>query len=247
MVYKDLDETTCFFETFRPLIEHSRHCEIVIFPPFLDVATAITASHGTRIEIGAQNLYFAEEGAFTGEVSGPMIRAAGCSHVIVGHSERRRYFGETNENVLKKTMAALDAGITPIVCIGEREKQKVDAVLMKQFHKAIGALAEGQFAKDRQAGESESDYLLNGQLESALAVSIYLQALRHCETNVSEFGNGKLPTAHAYEPRQKQECSKVTINRYFATTSMLAVSRAGWLDVVEVIGKFRVGALIRWF
>jgi triosephosphate isomerase (TIM) len=146
-MYKDLDETTCFFETFRPLIEHSQHCEIVIFPPFLDVATAITATDGTRIAIGAQNLYFAKEGAFTGEVSGPMISAAGCSHVIVGHSERRQYFGESNENVLKKTVAALNAGLTPIVCIGEREKQKVDAVLMEQFRKAIGALAEGQFAK----------------------------------------------------------------------------------------------------
>jgi triosephosphate isomerase (TIM) len=146
-MYKDLNETTCFFETFRPLIEHSRHCEIVIFPPFLDVATAITATHGTRIAMGAQNLYFVEEGAFTGEVSGPMIRAAGCSHVIVGHSERRQYFGETNENVLKKTMAALDAGLTPIVCIGEREKKNVEAVLMEQFRNCIGALAEGQFAR----------------------------------------------------------------------------------------------------
>ena len=146
-MYKDPAGTTSFFESFLPLVEISGHCEIVICPSFLNVETAVTATRGTRIQIGAQNLYWVKEGAFTGEVSGPMIRASGCSHVIVGHSERRQYFGETNVSVLKKTVAALDAGLTPIVCVGEREKENVEAVLMEQFRYAISALSAGQFAR----------------------------------------------------------------------------------------------------
>ena len=145
-MYKDPAGTTSFFESFRPLIEHSERCEIVICPSFLDLENAVTAARGTRIRIGAQNLYWERDGAFTGEVSGPMIRASGCSHVIVGHSERRQYFGETNESVLKKTLAALDAGLTPIVCVGEHEKKNVETVLTEQFRCGIGPLSDAQFA-----------------------------------------------------------------------------------------------------
>jgi len=146
-MYKDSAGTTSFFETFRPLVERSGHCQIVICPSFLDVESAVTATRGTRIQIGAQNLCWAKEGAFTGEVSGPMIRASGCSYVIVGHSERRKYFGETNESVLKKMVAAFDAGLTPIVCVGERERKNAETVLTEQFRDAIGALSDGQFEK----------------------------------------------------------------------------------------------------
>jgi triosephosphate isomerase (TIM) len=138
--------TASFFEAFLPLIEHSEHCEIVICPPFLDVANAVKATGGTDIRIGTQDLYWENEGAFTGEVSGPMIKASGCSHAIVGHSERRRYFGETNETVLKKTVAALDAGLTPIVCVGERQEKNVETVLAEQFQCGIGKLSDEQFA-----------------------------------------------------------------------------------------------------
>jgi triosephosphate isomerase len=144
-MHKDPAGTGTFFEAFRPLVEFSTHCEIVICPSFLDVAAAVAATRGTRIHIGAQDLYWEAEGAFTGEVSGPMVRASGCSHVIVGHSERRRYFGETNESVLRKTVAALDAGLTPIVCIGESEKKNVSSVLAEQFRCAIGLLSGMQF------------------------------------------------------------------------------------------------------
>ncbi len=145
--HKDPGGTTSFFERFLPLVERSVHCEIVICPSFLDVENAVTATRGTSIHIGAQDLYWENEGAFTGEVSGPMIKASGCSHVIVGHSERRRYFGETNESVLKKTLAALDAGLTPIVCVGEREEKNVEVVLTKQFRCGIGGLSDEQFAR----------------------------------------------------------------------------------------------------
>lgn len=146
-MYKDPAGTDSFFEAFLPLVERPGDCDIVICPSFLDVETAVTATRGTAVRIGAQNLYWEAEGAFTGEVSGPMIKASGCSHVLVGHSERRRDFGETNEDVLKKTVAALDARLTPIVCIGEREKENVRAVLTEQFRAVIGVLADTQFAR----------------------------------------------------------------------------------------------------
>ena len=150
-MYKTPAETTSFFEKFRPLVEKSEHCEIVICPPFTNLAAAVAAAQGTRIGIGAQNLYWAKEGAFTGEISAPMILASGCTHVIVGHSERRQYFGETDETVLKRTVAALDAGLTPIVCVGERLEQResgqTEAVLVGQFQQGIAPLSPAQFAR----------------------------------------------------------------------------------------------------
>ena len=146
-MYKDPAGTTSFFESFRTLVERSENCEIVICPSFVNLETAVRATRGTRIQVGAQNLYWAAEGAFTGEVSGAMIRASGCSHVIVGHSERRKYFGETNESVLEKTVAAIDAGLTPIVCIGEFERKNAREVITEQFSCSMGMLTPGQFAK----------------------------------------------------------------------------------------------------
>jgi len=149
-MYKTAAETTRFLEQFRPLVENSRHCEIVICPPFPNLPAAVAAAQGTRIAIGAQNLFWAKEGAFTGEVSAPMIRAAGCSHTIVGHSERRQYFGETNETVSKKTIAALDAGLTPIVCVGEtlehRESGRTEAVLLDHCQGGAASLTAHQFS-----------------------------------------------------------------------------------------------------
>jgi len=150
-MYKTPAETSAFFEKFRPLVEKAEHCEIVICPPFTNLAAAVAAAHGTRIGIGAQNLYWAKEGAFTGEISAPMIHAAGCTHVIVGHSERRQYFGETDETVLKRTVAALEAGLTPIVCVGEllqhREAGLTETVCCEQFEKGIAPLTAEQFAR----------------------------------------------------------------------------------------------------
>jgi triosephosphate isomerase len=150
-MYKTPAETCSFFEKFRPLVAGSEHCEIVICPPFVDLPAAVQSSAGTRIQIGAQNMHWAKEGAFTGEISGAMIRATGCSHVIIGHSERRQYFGETNETVLKKTIAALENGLTPIVCVGERleerESGKMEVVLIEQFRGGCVSLTPDQFAR----------------------------------------------------------------------------------------------------
>jgi triosephosphate isomerase len=150
-MYKTPAETIRFFEHFRPLVENSRHAEIVICPPFPDLPAAVGAAQGSNIQIGGQNLFWAKEGAYTGEVSGPMIRAAGCSHVIVGHSERRQYFGETNDTVAKKTAAALDAGLTPIVCVGEtlehRESGQTEAVILDHCQGGCSGLTPEQFSK----------------------------------------------------------------------------------------------------
>jgi triosephosphate isomerase len=150
-MYKTPAETTAFFEKFRPLVEKSEHCEIVICPPFTNLAAAVDAVKGSAIRVGAQNLAWAKEGAFTGEVSGPMLKAVGVTHAIIGHSERRQYFCETDETVLKRTQAAIEFGLSPIVCVGElladRESGNTGNVLSGQFQKGIAGLNEQQFAK----------------------------------------------------------------------------------------------------
>jgi triosephosphate isomerase len=150
-MFKTPAETTTFFDKFRGLVERSGHCEIVICPPFPNLPAAVAAAQGTRIAIGAQNMFWQKDGAYTGEVSGPMIRSLGCSHVIIGHSERRQYFGETNETVLKKTLAALGAGLTPILCVGEtlehREAGQTEAVLVDHCQNGTSGLTTEQFAR----------------------------------------------------------------------------------------------------
>ena len=150
-MYKTPGETSAFFQQFNALVANADHCEIVICPPFVSVPAAVEATAGSRAEIGGQNLFWEKEGAFTGEVSGPMLAAAGCRWVIIGHSERRQYFHENDGTVLRKTIAALDAGLTPIVCVGElleeREGGQTEAVLIRQFLGGIGGLSPDQFAR----------------------------------------------------------------------------------------------------
>ena len=150
-MYKTPAETTAFLEKLRLMVAQSQHCEVVICPPFTNLAAAVAAAQGTRIAIGAQNIGWAKEGAFTGEVSGPMIAAAAATYAIVGHSERRQYFCETDETVLKRTQAALEFGLTPIVCVGERleerEAGRTEEVLIGQCQKGIAGLTAEQFAR----------------------------------------------------------------------------------------------------
>jgi triosephosphate isomerase (TIM) len=150
-MYKTPAETTAFFDKFLPLVASSTYCDIVVCPPFLDLAAAVQAAKDSRVGIGAQNLFWATEGAYTGEVSARMIQAAGAEWVIIGHSERRQYFGETDGSILKKIVAALAGGLKPIVCVGEmleeRESGATDNVLAAQFAGGIGSLAPDQFAE----------------------------------------------------------------------------------------------------
>jgi triosephosphate isomerase len=150
-LFKTPAETSTFFQKFLPLVERSEHCEVVICPPYVNLAAAVEAAKGSRVKVGAQNVYWAKKGAYTGEVSAPMLASAGCTHVIIGHSERRQYFGETDETVLKRTVAALEAGLAPIVCVGEtlaeREGNRTEDVLKTQFTGGIAGLTGDQFAK----------------------------------------------------------------------------------------------------
>jgi len=150
-MYKNAGQTLEFVRTFARFVGGQPSTEIVVCPPFPNLATAVDAARGTRIEVGAQDVYWLKEGAYTGEVSAPMLAAVGCRWVIVGHSERRQYFGETNETVLKKTVAALEAGLKPIVCVGERleerESGSTEAVLETQFAHGVAGLEPEQFAR----------------------------------------------------------------------------------------------------
>lgn len=151
-MYKTPAQTTQFFESFLPLVAASSHAEILICPPFVDIAAAVAAARGTNVNVGAQHLHTTtKEGAFTGEISGPMLAAAGCSSVIIGHSERRQFFGETDASVLARTLAALESGLQPVVCVGEmlaeRESGKTNDVLATQFRGGIAKLTPAQFAR----------------------------------------------------------------------------------------------------
>ncbi|NTU77307.1 MAG: triose-phosphate isomerase, partial [Alphaproteobacteria bacterium] len=103
-------------------------CEVVVCPPYVDLALVGKLLVGTNIKLGAQNIHWAPKGAFTGEISADMLLAMGVSHAIVGHSERRQYFGETDETVNKRAKAALEANITPIICVGESLEQREGGV-----------------------------------------------------------------------------------------------------------------------
>ncbi len=110
--------------------------EIVLCPPFTALDVVARAIQGSQLGLGAQNLYWEEEGAYTGEVSAPMIKELGCRYVIIGHSERRQYFGETNETVNRKVKAALKGDLTPLVCVGERleEREEGRTFLVVESH-----------------------------------------------------------------------------------------------------------------
>jgi triosephosphate isomerase len=150
-MYKTPAETHAFFEAFKPLVGSTGACDIVICPPFPNLHAAVKEAQGTNIAIGAQNLYWGREGAVTGEVSGHMLQAVGCRYVIIAHSERRQYFGETEPDVVRKAQAALEYGLTPIVCVGERleerEGNRTEEVLGEQFDGGIAPLTADQFAK----------------------------------------------------------------------------------------------------
>jgi triosephosphate isomerase len=150
-MYKTPQHTREFFHAFLPLIAGQNRSEIVVCPPFVDLAAAIAASEHSQVAIGAQNMHWEKEGAFTGEISASMLVAAGCTHVIIGHSERRQYFGETDDTVNLKLKAALEANLTPIVCVGEvleeREARMTEDVLRRQCLRAFYTMSAKKAGK----------------------------------------------------------------------------------------------------
>ncbi len=123
-MFKTVGEAVAFVTELRDLVKGVSGVEIVVAPPFTALHAAAGAARGTNIGVAAQNLYWEREGAFTGEVSPAMVKEAGAAYAIIGHSERRRLFGETDAIVNRKTMAAIGAGLTPIVCIGETLEER---------------------------------------------------------------------------------------------------------------------------
>jgi triosephosphate isomerase len=150
-MYKTPDQTRAFFHNFLPLVAGHTRDEIVVCPPYIDLAAALVAAKDSNVTIGGQNVHWKEEGAFTGEISAHMLLALGVTHVIVGHSERRQYFGETDDTVNLRLKAALEAGLTPICCVGEvleeREAGLTDDVLRRQCVRAFHAVSAKKAAK----------------------------------------------------------------------------------------------------
>ena len=149
-MYKNPGEAAGFLKELAPLVATNQHAHVVICAPFIDLPGAVSAAQHSNIQIGAQDLFWLSEGAYTGEISAPMLASVGCKWVIIGHSERRQFFGETDETVFKKTQAAIAAGLTPIVCVGEsldeRESALTEVVLKRQFSAGLGGLTPEQFS-----------------------------------------------------------------------------------------------------
>ena len=150
-MYKTQAETRTFFAEFLPLVADTTDCDIVIAPSFTSIAAAVAAAKGSNVAISGQNLYWRAQGAFTGEVSAGMLAETGCRYVIVGHSERRQFFGDNDGLVAQKARAAVADGLTPIVCVGEslseREAGRTQEVLSQQFLGGPASLTPEEFSR----------------------------------------------------------------------------------------------------
>jgi len=144
-MFKSIAEASEFVKGLKPLVSGNSGVEIVIAPVFTALSKVSDAIAGSNICLSAQDCFWEEEGAFTGEVAPKLLVDAGCSHVIIGHSERRQYFGETDETVNKKTKSAIAAGLTAIVCVGEtldqRESGSTFTVIERQLTGALDGIA----------------------------------------------------------------------------------------------------------
>ena len=149
-MFKTVRESVAYVKELRGLVKDTSGVQIVVAPPFTAMHAAAEAVRNTPISVAAQDMHWERQGAFTGEVSAAMVAEAGADYVIIGHSERRRLFHETDETVNRKTVAALDARLTPIVCIGEtlqeRERGETPAVLDRQITQGLDAVSGEQAA-----------------------------------------------------------------------------------------------------
>lgn len=150
-MFKTRGEAVAFIEGLKARVAKVGHCDVVVAPPFTALAEAAQAAKGSGIGIAGQDVHWDAEGAHTGDVSAGMLVDAGCSYVIIGHSERRHDHGETDEQVNRKLQAALAAGLTPIVCVGEtleeREKNETQTVLERQFQGGFAGLTPSEFSR----------------------------------------------------------------------------------------------------
>jgi triosephosphate isomerase len=177
-MYKTVHEAVSFVKEFRTLVKDVHDVEIVVAPPFTALRAVVEAAHASNIGVAGQNVYWEREGAFTGEVSAPMLKEAGAEYVIIGHSERRRLFGETDQTVNRKLLAAIASQLTAIVCIGEtleeRDRNETLTVLDRQIkdgldsvtadqigglviaYEPVWAIGTGRTATTEQAGEAHA-------------------------------------------------------------------------------------------
>jgi triosephosphate isomerase (TIM) len=150
-MFKTVHETTVYVKELRSLVKDVNDVTVVVAPPFTAVHAASEAARNSNVGVAAQNVYWEREGAFTGEISAGMIKEAGAEYVIVGHSERRTLFGETDATVNRRMMAALAGSLTPIVCIGEtldeRERNETLTVLDRQIKEGLDGLTGDQVAE----------------------------------------------------------------------------------------------------
>jgi len=168
-------ETKAFIDELKGKVGKQKWCDVVLCVPFVDIPAAVRASRDAKIAVGAQNMHWEKSGAFTGEISADMLKELGVKFVVIGHSERRQYFGETNETVNKKVLAAGAAGLRPILCVGESLEEReaditnevittqlkialrdVDAAAMKKIviaYEPIWAIGTGKTATSDQAEE----------------------------------------------------------------------------------------------
>lgn len=141
------NEAIEYIQAFEPMVKDSK-AEIILCVPYTDLFYCLMNAQGTNIKIGAQNMHFAESGAYTGEVSGKMLKSIGVEYVIIGHSERRQYFNETDETVNKKIKSAFENELKPIVCVGEtleqREAGKTESIITSQTRLALEGLTSEQ-------------------------------------------------------------------------------------------------------
>jgi triosephosphate isomerase len=175
------NEAISFIETFAPLVKDTKN-EVILCVPYTDLFYCLLNAQGTNIKIGAQNMHFAENGAFTGEVSGKMLKSIGVEYVIIGHSERREYFAETDETVNKKLKAAFEYGLKPIVCVGEKLEQR-----------------EAGIAEDIVTKQVELDLqgLTNEQVKNTIIAYEPIWAIGTGKTATSEDANNMIKTIRA--------------------------------------------------
>ena len=143
-------ETKKFAEELKKIMPRAKWCDTLICVPACNIQTATKAFKDLRISVGAENVYFEEKGAYTGEISADMLKDLGVKYVIVGHSERRQYFCETDMTVNKKVHAVLNAGMNPIICVGESLEQRETCIIA---YEPIWAIGTGKTATAEQAGE----------------------------------------------------------------------------------------------
>jgi triosephosphate isomerase len=149
-MFKTVHDAVLYAKEFRAVVKDVQGVEIVLAPPFTALHAVAEATRNTNVAVAAQDVYWEREGAFTGEISPTMVKEAGAEYVIIGHSERRTLFGETDQSVNRKTTAALGFALTPIVCIGEtldqRDRNETMAVLDRQIKGSLDALTADQVA-----------------------------------------------------------------------------------------------------